>query len=50
MDKNDEAGDCVVAGTHHALQVIFNLLGLGDLGWTLDQILVMYQSQNPGHE
>jgi hypothetical protein len=47
MDKNDEAGDCVVAGTHHALQVIFNLLGLGDLGWTLDQILVMYQSQNP---
>ena len=26
MDGNDQAGDCVVAGSHHALQVIFDLL------------------------
>lgn len=48
MDKNDAAGDCVVAGLDHALQVIYELLGVPRSNWTDDQILKYYQTQNPG--
>lgn len=48
MDKNDVAGDCVVAGLDHALQVIYELLGVPRSNWTDAQILAFYQTQNPG--
>lgn len=47
MDRNDQAGDCVVAGVNHALQVIYNLLGVDYTPWSDDQILAYYQTQNP---
>lgn len=48
MDKNDEWGDCVVAGADHALQVIYTLLaGPGSwTNWTDSQILDNYRTQN----
>lgn len=48
MDRNDEAGDCVVAGVDHALQVIYRLLTGQYINWSDDQLLHAYQSQNPG--
>lgn len=47
MDRNDEAGDCVVAGVNHALQVIYSLLGVHFTPWTDEQVLAYYQTQNP---
>lgn len=48
MDRNDQAGDCVVAGVDHALQAIAALLGIPRTNWTDAQILKYYQTQNPG--
>lgn len=48
MDKNDVAGDCVVAGLDHALQTISAALGVQRSNWTDAQILAYYQTQNPG--
>lgn len=48
MDRNDEAGVCVVAGLDHALQTIAAELGVHRVNWTDDQILGFYQTQNPG--
>jgi hypothetical protein len=47
MDHNDVAGDCVVAGADHALQVISASLGVPRRNWTDAQILTYYQTQNP---
>jgi hypothetical protein len=47
MDRNDQAGDCVVAAVDHALQAIALLLGIPRTNWTDDQILAYYQTQNP---
>ncbi len=48
MDHNDTVGDCVVAGTDHALRAISFLLTGTAAGLTDPQMLAMYQSQNPG--
>jgi hypothetical protein len=48
MDRNDIAGDCVVAGLDHTLQAIHTALDGSYTNWTDDQILHAYQSQNPG--
>src|SRR5438105_11969191 len=48
MDKNDVAGDCVVAGVDHSLQAILTQLTGTYTNWTPDQILAYYQTQNPG--
>lgn len=48
MDRNDVAGDCVVAGLDHALQTIYALLGVPRANWTDSQLLAFYQTQNPG--
>jgi hypothetical protein len=48
MDRNDEAGDCVVAGLDHALQTIYAALGVPRQNWTDAQLLAYYQTQNPG--
>lgn len=48
MDRNDEAGDCVVAGLDHALQTIHAALGVHRDNWTDAQLLAHYQTQNPG--
>lgn len=47
MDRNDVAGDCVVAGSDHALQVICHLLGVERANWTDSELLAYYQTQNP---
>lgn len=47
MDRNDEAGDCVVAGGDHALQLILTQLTGSYTNWTDDQLLHAYQTQNP---
>lgn len=47
MDFNDVAGDCVVAGLDHALQAIAVQLGVGRTNWTSQELLALYQSQNP---
>jgi hypothetical protein len=48
MDRNDVAGDCVVAGLDHALQTIHAALGVPRQNWTDGQLLAHYQTQNPG--
>lgn len=48
MDHNDQAGDCVVAGVDHALQIIAKLLVGADANWSDSFLLTAYQSQNPG--
>jgi hypothetical protein len=48
MDRNDVAGDCVVAGADHALQTIHALLGVPRANWTDGELLAFYQTQNPG--
>lgn len=48
MDRNDQAGDCVVAGLDHALQAIAVQLGVPRKNWTDAQLLAYYQTQNPG--
>lgn len=48
MDHNDQAGDCVVAGTDHALQIIMTLLTGSYTNWSDSFLLKAYQSQNPG--
>lgn len=47
MDHNDEAGDCVVAGMDHLLEVVYGLLGVPRTNWTDAQLLAFYQTQNP---
>jgi hypothetical protein len=47
MDRNDQAGDCVVAGLDHTLQTIAGQLGVPRQNWTDAQILAHYQTQNP---
>jgi hypothetical protein len=47
MDRNDEAGDCVVAGVNHALQTIATNLGLPRQPWTDAELLELYRTQNP---
>jgi hypothetical protein len=47
MDRNDVAGDCVVAGADHALQAIYGLLGEPRANWTDAGLLALYQTQNP---
>jgi hypothetical protein len=48
MDRNDQAGDCVVAGLDHALQTICALLGEPRRNWNDAELLELYQTQNPG--
>lgn len=48
MDRNDEAGDCVVAGLDHALQAIHSQLGVVRTAWGDSTLLSLYQTQNPG--
>ena len=48
MDRNDVAGDCVVAAVDHALQAQAALLGTPRQNWTDAQLLAFYQTQNPG--
>lgn len=47
MDKNDEWGDCVVAGGDHASQVINAAFGLPYTNMTEAQLLADYHTQNP---
>lgn len=47
MDRNDQAGVCVVAGLDHTLQVIAHHLGLRRENWSDNQILELYRTQNP---
>lgn len=48
MDHNDQAGDCVVAGSDHALQAIDALWEGKSVNWTDAFMLKAYQTQNPG--
>lgn len=48
MDLNDKIGCCVVAGLDHALQTVGSLLGVPRTGWTQDEIVALYKTQNPG--
>lgn len=48
MDRNDQAGCCVVAGLDHALQTIHAQLGVPRANWTDGELLAFYQTQNPG--
>ena len=48
MDRNDQAGDCVVASGDHALQIVGTLLTGAYVNWSDAQLLRAYQSQNPG--
>lgn len=48
MDRNDQAGDCVVAGVDHALEVINKLLTGQYTNWSDSFLLKAYQTQNPG--
>jgi hypothetical protein len=48
MDRNDVAGDCVVAGLDHALQTIHAALRVPRANWTDGELLGFYQTQNPG--
>lgn len=47
MDMNDQWGDCVVAGSDHALQAIYTALTGSYTNWSTDQILAYYRTQNP---
>jgi len=47
MDRNNEAGDCVVAGLDHALQAIAAQLGVPRTNWPDSKLLQYYQTQNP---
>jgi hypothetical protein len=47
MDRNDQAGTCVVAGMNHTLQTIALNLGLPRVPWTDAAILDLYRTQNP---
>ncbi|MBL7487529.1 MULTISPECIES: hypothetical protein [unclassified Frankia] len=47
MDGNDQFGDCVVAGSDHALQAIYTTLAGSYTNWTSDQIVAFYRTQNP---
>jgi hypothetical protein len=46
--RNDQAGDCVAAAIPHTFQTICAQLGLPWTDWTDDQVLKLYQTQNPG--
>jgi hypothetical protein len=50
MDRNDIAGDCVVASTDHALRTIAASLGVPRTGWDDATLLRYYQTQNPGFQ
>jgi hypothetical protein len=47
MDRNDQAGVCVVAGMDHTLQTIAFNLGLPRTNWNDAEILELYRTQNP---
>lgn len=47
MDGNDSWGDCVIAGTDHALQAIMTALTGSYTNWTTAQIIAYYKTQNP---
>lgn len=47
MDRNDQAGCCVVAGLDHTLQTIDTALGGKRANWTDAQLLDLYRTQNP---
>jgi len=47
MDKNDEWGDCVVAGADHTLETVNTALLGSYTNWSVDQILAYYRTQNP---
>lgn len=48
MDRNDVAGDCVVAGLDHTLQTIAAALGVQRKNWSDAELLAYYRTQNPG--
>lgn len=48
MDRNDQAGDCVVAAQDHALKVIQTLLTGSYVQPSDTELLRRYQTQNPG--
>jgi hypothetical protein len=48
MYRNDEAGCCVAAAVPHTLQTIAAALGLPWQDWSDDELLKLYQTQNPG--
>ena len=48
MDRNDEAGVCVVAGLNHTLQAVAANLGQPRTPWSDAEILDLYRTQNPG--
>ena len=48
MDRNDEAGVCVVSGLNHTLQAVAANLGQARTPWTDAEILDLYRTQNPG--
>lgn len=50
MDRNDQAGVCVVAGADHFLQIVHTLLEGSYVNWSDDEILAYYQTQNPGFQ
>lgn len=47
MDHNDSVGCCVVAGLDHYRQVVYSSLGAPYTPWTDQQLLKLYQTQNP---
>ncbi len=47
MNRNDEAGVCVVASCDHALQTVAHHLGFPRPNWTDAQIISYYRTQNP---
>ncbi len=47
MDRNDEAGVCVVAGLNHTLQAIAWNLNQPRIPWSDSEILELYRTQNP---
>jgi hypothetical protein len=48
IDRNNQAGTCVVAASDHALQIIYTLLAGSYTNWSDAFILRAYQTQNPG--
>lgn len=47
MDRNDQAGDCVVAGMNHTLQAVATNLGQPRRPWNDAELLDLYRTQNP---
>lgn len=47
MDRNDQAGVCVVASCDHALETVSMYLGWPRGNWSDQQLLAFYRTQNP---